>query len=75
MHEHEEELSFVTDAVSDSAGRHEPMFMCDGQCRKERSKFFDIASIMVEDDGQPHTIHLSKDLPQFEASRKARTSG
>ena len=39
------------------AGWYEPNFMCDMQCRKEGFKFYDIASIMVEDDGEPHTIN------------------
>ena len=42
-------------AVSGSAGCYEPKFMCDRQCRKEGFKFCDIAAIMVEDDGKPHT--------------------
>ena len=43
------EMSFVASAVSDSAGWHEPSFMCDRQCGKEVCKFYGIASIMVED--------------------------
>ena len=53
MDESEEELIFVPSAVSDSAGWHELKFRCDRQCRKEGFKFFDIASAMVEDDGEP----------------------
>ena len=58
MDETKEELSFVASAVSDSAGWHAPKFKCDRQWRKEGFKFYDIASIMVEDDGELHTIHF-----------------
>ena len=34
---------------------HEPIFMCDRQCRTEGYKFCEIASMIVEDDGEPHT--------------------
>ena len=44
--------------VSDLAGWHEHRFMCDRQCRKDGFKFYDIASIMVEDDGRLDTINL-----------------
>ena len=53
-----EEMSFFCSAVSESAGWYEPKFVCDMQCRKEGFKFYDIASIMVEDDGEPHTINF-----------------
>ena len=36
------------------------------QCWKEGFKFFDIASIMVEDDGEPHTINLDMKRPRRE---------
>ena len=58
MDETKEGLSFVASAVRDSAGWHEPKFKCDRQWRKEGFKFNDIASIMVEDDGEPHAIHF-----------------
>ena len=32
--------------------------MCDKECNKEGFKFFDIATMLVEDDGKPHTINL-----------------
>ena len=31
-----------------------PKFMCDRQCRKKSFRYHDIASVMVEDDGEPH---------------------
>ena len=58
MDENNEELSFVPRAVSDSAGWHEPKLRCDRQCRKEGFKFYEIASIVVEDDGERHTLNL-----------------
>ena len=54
-----EEMGSVPSAVSDSAGWHEPLrvkHMCD----KESFKFFDIAFILVEDGGRPHTINLCR---------------
>ena len=35
-----------------------PKFVCDRQCSEECFKFYDIALIMVEDDGEPHTINF-----------------
>ena len=48
--ENKDELSFMPSAVSSSTGWHEPKFMCDRQCQQEKFNFFDIASVMVEDD-------------------------
>ena len=56
-------LDFVPSAVSDWAGWHEPLrvkYMCDQKCNKEGFKFHDIAAILVEDDGKPHTINLCR---------------
>ena len=56
-----EEVGFVPSAVSDSAGWHEPLrvkHMCDKKCNKKSFKFFDIAFILVEDGGRPHTINF-----------------
>ena len=53
--EDKEDMSFFPSALIESAGWYEPKFMCDRQSKKEGFKFFDIASIMVEDDGEPHT--------------------
>ena len=58
MNENNCELSFNTSAVSRTAGWNEPKFMCDRECRKECFKFYDIASIMVEDDAKSHTINF-----------------
>ena len=58
-----EDLTFVPSAVSDWAGWHEPLrvkYMCDQKCNKEGFKFYDIAAILVEDDGKPHTINLCR---------------
>ena len=46
----EEELSFIPNAVSVSAGWHQT----------EGFKYLDIASAMVEGDGEPHTVNLCK---------------
>ena len=55
-------------------GSHEPRFMCDRQCWKEGFKYCDIASVMVEDDGEPHTIRLCKRTVTIEARRKEGAS-
>ena len=44
--------------------------MCDRKCRKEGFKFYDLASRMVEDDGEPHTFEPLLDMLQFMARRK-----
>ena len=59
--ENKEELSFIPSAVSSLAGWHEPKFVCDRQCREKGFQYCDIASVMVEDDGAPHTMHLCRD--------------
>ena len=59
MDESKEELTFVPSAVSNSGGWH---------------KFYDIASIMVEGDGEPHTLNLYLKCPQFKAKRKKGTN-
>ena len=58
-----EELSFVPSVVSDSARWRDSFrvkYMCDKKCNKEGFKFCDIAPILVEDDGKPHTINLCR---------------
>ena len=60
MNENTEEFSFIPSAVSGSAGWHEPKFMCDKQCRQKSFKYYDIASITVEDNGKLHTINLCR---------------
>ena len=32
--------------------------MCDKKCNKEDFKFYDIAALLEEDDGKPHTVNL-----------------
>ena len=34
--------------------------MCDTQCHMDGFKYDDIASVVMEDDGEPPTKHLSK---------------
>ena len=41
-------------------GWHKARFMCDKRCKKEDFKFFDIAAILVEGEGRPHTVNLCK---------------
>ena len=48
-------------AVNKSAGWHKLLrfkYICDKKCIEESSKFYDIASILVEGDGKPHTINI-----------------
>ena len=60
MDENTENLSFIPSAVSGSAGWHELQFMCDRQCQQKGFKYYDIASVMVGDDGELHTTKLSR---------------
>ena len=53
--------------ASDSAGWRE--------ARKEGFKFNDIASKILEDDGEPHTIKLLHKLLEFKARGEEETSG
>ena len=60
-----EKMGFLPGAVSDSAVWREPLnvkYMCDNMCNEEGFKFFffDIAAIVVEDDGKPHTINFCR---------------
>ena len=48
MDESNEELS----SLSSAAGWHEPQFMCDRQCQEQGFQNYDIASVMVADDGE-----------------------
>ena len=69
-----EELSFISSAVSESAVSREPVrikYMCDKKCNKEGFKFYDIAAVLVEDDGKTHTINLCGNCNP-EADRKKR---
>ena len=58
MNENKEEFRFVPSAASDSAGWHEIKCKCHRQCWKEGLNICDVASTIVEDDGEPHTINL-----------------
>ena len=58
-----EEIGFVQSAVNESAGWHETLRfnrMCDKKCNAVDFKIYEIASILVEDDGKPHTINLCR---------------
>ena len=46
--------------------------MCDVKCNEEGFKFCDIAAILAEDDGKPHTNNFIDKLLQREAGRKKR---
>ena len=35
--------------------------MCDKKCNEEGFRFYDIAAVVTEDDGKPHTINLCRD--------------
>ena len=71
-----EEFSFVLLAVSCSAGWHEPKFMCDKQCREQGFQYDDTASVIVEDDGELHTINLCRDGYNLrEDEKEPRVSG
>ena len=61
MDENTEELSFIPSAVNGSAGLHEPEFMCDRQRCQKGFKYYDIASVMVEDSGELHTRNCCRD--------------
>ena len=58
MDESKEELSFVPSAVSDSTGWHETKSRCSKQHQKEGFKFYDVASVKEEDDGEPNTNNI-----------------
>ena len=66
MDENNEELSFVPSAVSDSAAWHEPKFMCDRQRRTGGLKCYETATILVVDDGKPHTCMNCQNMRQTE---------
>ena len=70
-----EEMSFVPGAVSDSVGWHEPRFMCDRHSGKDGFKFHDIASVMMEDDGEPHTRKPQLEWLKLKRIREEGTSG
>ena len=45
-------------------------FGCDRQCWKEGFKYFDIASAMVEDDGELHTVNIWKHCYNWRKTRR-----
>ena len=67
VNENTEELSFIPSTVSNSGDWHEPQFMCDKQCRRKGFKYSHIASVVVGDDGEPHT---KKHCKEFYKKRK-----
>ena len=48
--------------------------MSDRQCRKERFKICDVASIKVEDDGEPHTVNLCLTYYNFSEEERKETA-
>ena len=54
-----DEWSFVPRAVG-FAGLREPRFQCDGRCQGQGFKCWEIATEMVEDDGEACTVNLRK---------------
>ena len=48
--ENKEESSCIPSALSSSVGWDEPQFTCDRQCPKQGFKYYDIASVIIEDD-------------------------
>ena len=58
-----EEFGFVSSAVSDSAKWCEPLRVeniCDQKGKEKGFKFYDVAAILVEDNGKPHTINFCR---------------
>ena len=55
-----EESSLVPSAIVDATGWHKARFMCDNRCKREGFDFFDIAVMLAEDEGRPHTINHCK---------------
>ena len=58
-----EKMGFVPSSVSDSAGWRETLrikYMCGKKCEEESFKFYDLASIVEEEDGKPQTIKLCR---------------
>ena len=50
-----EEISFVPTAISIP---HRPMFWCDNRCRDKAPRFWQFASVVVEDGKEAHTVNL-----------------
>ena len=74
MGENTEELCFIPSAVSSSAGCHEPNSCVTCRAGKKRFKYFEIPPLMVEDDGELHTMKLQQRLLPSEARRKEGAS-
>ena len=47
--------------------------MCDKKCDEEGFKFYDIAPILVEDDGKPHTINLCRNCYDHRLTESGET--
>ena len=54
-----EEMGFVPCALSIPRG---PVYWCDNRCSDETIRCWQIASFVVEDDGEAHTINLCQSL-------------
>ena len=52
--EEAEEIAFVPSALGESRG---PIYFCDNRC-SEAVKYWQIASVVVEEGGEAHTINL-----------------
>ena len=55
-----EESSLVPSAIVDATGWHKARFMCNNRCKREGFDLFDMAAILAEDEGRPHTINHCK---------------
>ena len=55
-----EESSLAPSAIVDANGWHKARFMCNNRCKREGFDLFDIAAILAEDEGRPHTINHCK---------------
>ena len=70
MCENKDELSFIPSAVVSSAGWCEHQFTRDRQSRKKGFLYFGIASVMVEDDGEPYTTNPSQSHYDVEEAKE-----
>ena len=61
-------------AVSRSAVWHEPKFMCDKQCWEKGFKYHAIASVIVEDECEPHMINILQKLVHSEQGERKKVA-
>ena len=55
--EEAEETAFVPSAMSEPRG---PIYFCDNRCSEKAARYWKIASVVVEEGGEAHTINLSQ---------------